>query len=93
MTADRVMAVSGRLILVSGFGSVLGPLIGASLMARFEIDGVVYFMGAAVFVLASVAGLGNFMTSSPKHREVPFQILTPQAGPLALDAASNPPAQ
>ena len=33
MPADRVVAVSGRLILVSGLGSVLGPLIGASLMA------------------------------------------------------------
>jgi MFS family permease len=30
MPADRVVAVSGRLILVSGLGSVLGPLIGAS---------------------------------------------------------------
>ena len=32
MPADRVVAVSGRLILVSGVGSVLGPLIGASVM-------------------------------------------------------------
>jgi MFS family permease len=85
MPADRVVAVSGRLILVSGLGSVLGPLIGASLMARFEIDGVFYFMAAAVLVLAFVAGVGGFMTSSPKHREVPFEILTPQAGPLAHD--------
>jgi MFS family permease len=79
------VAVSGRLILVSGLGSVLGPLIGASLMARFEIDGVFYFMAAAVFVLAFVAGVGGFTTSPPKHREVPFEILMPQAGPLAHD--------
>ena len=49
MPSDR--AVSGRLILVSGLGSVLGPLIGTSLMARFEIDGVFYFMAAAVLLL------------------------------------------
>jgi MFS family permease len=85
MPADRVVVVSGRLILASGLGSVLGPLIGASLMARFEIDGVFYFMAAAGALLAFVAGLGSFMTSPPTHREVPFEILTPQAGPLAHD--------
>ena len=80
---DRVVAVSSRLILVSGVGSVLGPLIGASLMAHFEIDGVFYFMAAAVLVLAGVAGLSGLMTLAPTHREVPFEILAPQAGPLA----------
>ncbi len=90
MPAGRVVAVSGRLILVSGLGSVLGPLIGTSLMARFEIDGVFYFMAAAVLVLAFVAGLGGFTTTPPKHREVPFEILTPQAGPLAHDPLEPP---
>ena len=85
MPADRVVAVSGRLILVSGLGSVLGPLIGASLMTRFEIDGVFYFMAAAALLLALVAGFGRLMTQPPRHREAPFQILTPQAGPLAHD--------
>jgi MFS family permease len=85
MPADRVLAVSGRLILVSGVGSVLGPLIGATLMAHFEIDGVFYFMAAAVLLLAVVAGLGPLMKSAPKQKEVPFEILAPQAGPLAHD--------
>jgi MFS family permease len=66
MTADRIVAVSGRLILVSGVGSVLGPLIGASLMARFKIDGVFYFMAAAVLLLALVAGLRGLMTPPPR---------------------------
>jgi MFS family permease len=85
MPADRVVAVSGRLILLSGIGSVLGPLIGAPLMARFGVDGVFYFMAAAVLLLALVAGLGSLMTQAPTHREAPFEILTPQAGPLAHD--------
>jgi MFS family permease len=85
MPADRVVAVSGRLILVSGLGSVLGPLIGASLMARFEIDGVFYFMAAAVSLLALVAGFGSLTTQPPMHRKAPFDILTPQAGSLAHD--------
>jgi len=86
MPADRVVAVSGQLILVTGVGSVLGPLIGASLMTHFEIDGLLYFMAAAVLLLAIVAGLGGLMTPAPKHVEAPFEILTPQAGPLAHDA-------
>ena len=85
MPADRVVAVSGRLILLSGIGSVLGPLIGASLMARFGIDGVFYFMAAAVLLLALVAGFGSLLAQPPMHREAPFEILTPQAGPLAHD--------
>jgi len=85
MPADRVVAVSGRLILVSGVGSVLGPLIGESLMKHFEINGVFYFMAGAVLLLAAVAGLGPLMTPAPKQQEVPFEILAPQAGPLAHD--------
>ena len=85
MPADRVVAVSGRLILVSGIGSVLGPLIGASLMAHFEIDGVLYFMAAAALLLAGVAGLRGLMTAPPTQRETPFDILAPQSGPLGHD--------
>lgn len=85
MPGDHVVAVSGQLILLSGFGSVLGPLIGASLKPLYELDGVFYFMAAAVLLLALVAGLGGLITAPPKHREVHFEILTPQAGPLAHD--------
>jgi MFS family permease len=85
MPADRVLAVSGRLILVSGVGSVLGPLIGASLMAHLEIDGVFYFMASAVLVLAFVASLGSFVTAPSAPMRQPFELLTPQAGPLAHD--------
>jgi MFS family permease len=85
MPADRVVAVSGQLILVSGLGSVIGPLIGTSFMARFSIDGVFYFMGAAALLLAFLAGGRSLTTPPPKHRERPFQILAPQAAPLAHD--------
>jgi hypothetical protein len=36
--ADRIVAVSSRLILVSGLGSVPGPIIGTSVMKHFAID-------------------------------------------------------
>jgi len=85
MPADRVVAVSGKLILVSGLGSVIGPLIGTSLMARFSIDGVFYFMTAAALLLAFLAAGRSLTTASPQHRERPFEILAPQAAPLAHD--------
>jgi len=85
MPADRAVAVSGRLILVSGLGSVLGPLIGESLMVNFKIDGLFYFMAAAILLLALMAGFGSVMKRPPRQQETPFEFLTPQAGPLAHD--------
>ena len=58
MPADRVVAVSSQLILVSGLGSVIGPLIGTNLMARFSIDGVFYFMAAAALLLVVCQTVG-----------------------------------
>src|SRR5262249_41162825 len=85
MPADRVVAVSGRLILVSGLGSVLGPLIGASLMARFDFNGALYLMAAAALVLGLVAIARSLITAAPQHLQRPFKILAPQATPLAHD--------
>jgi MFS family permease len=88
MPADRVVAVSSRLILASGLGSVLGPLIGMSLMERFEIDGIFYFMGTAAFLLAVVAGGRSLISASPMHLERPFEIPRPASDtPRARSAA------
>jgi MFS family permease len=83
--ADRVLAVSGRLILTSGLGSALGPLLGMSLMRRFDIDGVIYLMAAAAGLLALLALARRLTSPPPPHLERPFDILTPQAAPLAHD--------
>jgi MFS family permease len=83
MPADHVVSVSARLILVSGIGSVLGPLIGTRLMASFEIDGVFYFMAATALILATLSSFGSLGAASPRHQERPFDILPPQATPLA----------
>lgn len=85
MPVDRVVAVSGWLILVSGLGSIVGPLVGTSLMARFNIDGVFYFMAAAALFLAVLSSARSFVTASPDHLKRPFEILTPQATTLAHD--------
>jgi len=77
-------AASPGLILLSGLGSVVGPLIGASLMAHFTIDGVFYFMAAAALILTFLAAGRSFTTMAPHHLERPFEILAPQAvlGPV-----------
>ena len=94
MPTDRVVAVSGRLILLSGLGSVVGPLIGASIMAHFTIDAVFYFMAAAALFLTFLAVGRSFTTTAPHHVGRPFEILAPQAAQLAhtpLDASDEPP--
>jgi MFS family permease len=85
MPADRVVAVSGQLILISGLGSVVGPLIGTSIMARSGIDGLFYFMAAAAILLALMAAAWSVITSAPQHLRRPFEILAPQAASFAHD--------
>jgi len=80
------VSAGGRLILVSGLGSVLRPLVGTRLMASFDINGVFYFMAAAALALALVAWFGSLRTASPLHQERPF--LPPQASLLAHAARS-----
>ena len=93
MPADRVVAVSGSLILLSGLGSVFGPLVGSILMAHFKIDGIFYFMAAVAFSLAFLAAGRSLTTTAPYHLERPFEILAPQAASLAhdpLDVSDEP---
>ena len=85
MPADLVVAVSGQLILISGLGSVIGPLIGTSLMVHFDIDGVFYMMATAALLLALVAANRSWTTQAPQHLQRTFEILTPQATSLSHD--------
>jgi MFS family permease len=95
MPLDKVLVVSSRLILVSGIGSVLGPLIGSSLKPHFGIDGIFYLMAVAALTLALVAIYGSMATAPPPHLERPFDVLAPQVAPVAHDpvgvgASENP---
>lgn len=85
MPADRVVAVSGRLILVSGLGSVAGPLLGTQIMASFGIDGVLLLMAAAALVVAAAAAGRSLVTRAPARQARTFEVLTPQAAALAHD--------
>jgi len=85
MPADRVVAVSSWLIVASGVGSVLGPFIGVRFMYRFDLNGVLYLIAAAACLLGAFAFGRSLISASPPHVERPFEILAPQAAPLAHD--------
>ena len=93
MPADRVVAVSGRLILVSGLGSIVGPLIGTSVMTRFGLDGLFYFVAAAALLLAFLAAAPGLTTAPPEHRERPFDVLAPRhhSRTIRSNSSDEPP--
>jgi MFS family permease len=86
MPADRAVPVSSRLILLSGLGSVCGPIIGIGLMERFGIDGVFYLTSAAALLLALIAAGRSLTSATPRALARPLEILTPQAAIVAQDA-------
>jgi MFS family permease len=85
MPVDRVVAVSSRLILLSGLGAVLGPLAGIELMQRFGINGVLFLIASTAFLLALIAFGSSFILTSPPHLERTFDLLAPQAEAEAHD--------
>lgn len=85
MPADRVVAVSSWLILASGCGSVMGPLIGMSLLRRIDIDGVYYLMAAAALLLSVVAFTRNLTSAAPQRLARTFDLLPPQPTPIPHD--------
>jgi MFS family permease len=85
MGSDRVVTVSGRLILLSGVGSILGPLVAMGFMERFGIDGVLYMIAAVAALLALMAAATSLTSAPPRHVKRTIDILTPQAAILSQD--------
>jgi MFS family permease len=76
MPTERAVSVSGRLILISGFGSAIGPLLGAASMSAFGIRGLFSYM-AVVAVLFALFAIGrDFSVCKPlSKRPRPFLLL------------------
>lgn len=85
MPVDQVIAVSGQLILISGLGSILGPLFGTVVMTRLDIDGLFYFLAAVCVILSMIAAAGRLLAKQPTHQHRTFELLAPQASPIAHD--------
>jgi hypothetical protein len=59
-------------------------------MARFSIDGLFYFMAAVGLLLALLAVARRLIAAPPIHQKRTFDILAPQATPLAHDLLGPP---
>jgi MFS family permease len=78
MPAERAVSVSGRLILISGIGSALGPILGASAMSAFGVRGLLYYMAAVAMLFALLALARGLSVRPPRFkRPRPFQVLPP----------------
>ncbi|HTO60811.1 MAG TPA: MFS transporter [Bradyrhizobium sp.] len=76
MPAERAVSVSGRLILLSGIGSAVGPLLGATTMSEFGIRGLFYLMAAAAALFAVFAlARGQSVPAPLFKRRRPFLLL------------------
>jgi MFS family permease len=76
MPTERAVAVSGRLILISGIGSALGPLFGSTVMFAFGVVGVFYFIAATAALFAILALARGLLVMPPLlKRSRPFLLL------------------
>ena len=91
MPADRVVAVSGRLILVSGLGSVIGPLVGTRPHGAFRYQRRVLLYGCRRSPLGPRRrSRAASPAAPPVHLQRSFDILAPQAAPLAPIPLTSP---
>lgn len=86
MPQDRVVAVSGHLILIGGIGSAMGPILGAQVMARLDINGLLYFMAAITAALAAIT-FWRIKARAPAEQmaERPFAIIDPLTAPISQE--------
>jgi MFS family permease len=76
MPAERAIAVSGRLILISGVGSALGPLLGSAVMSAYGVVGLLHFMAATAGLFAVAALTRGVLVAPPSFkRSRPFLLL------------------
>lgn len=76
MPAEHAVSISGRLILVSGIGSSVGPLLGSSVMSTFGIGGLFKYMAAAAALFAIFALARTFSVRPPVFkRRRPFLLV------------------
>jgi MFS family permease len=82
MCGERIVALSGRLILLFGLGSIAGPLLGTAFVVSFGIDGVLYLIAAVALLFAFFAAARSLILEAAPRLERAVRIVTPPAAPL-----------
>ncbi|WP_051249265.1 MFS transporter [Inquilinus limosus] len=77
MAAEHAVPVSGRLIVISGAGSILGPLLGSGVMSAFGIGGLFDYMAAAAALFAVFALSRTVRVRSPPYKSRRPFLLVP----------------
>jgi MFS family permease len=85
MYGERTVALSGRLILLFGLGSISGPLLGTAFVVSFGIDGVLYLMATVALLLAFFAAARSLTLGAAPRIERAPRIVTPQGAPLVTE--------
>jgi len=94
LPAERAVSVSGRLILIAGLGSALGPLLGASAMSAFGIRGLFQGMAAVAGLFAAFALARALGVRQPAFkRRRPFLLLPAIFSHNLAAAAKDPTAR
>jgi MFS family permease len=76
MPAERTVVVSGRVILISGIGSALGPILGATVMSAYGVVGLFYFMAGTATSFAIFALVRGISVEPPSFKRTrPFLLL------------------
>ena len=82
MRAEAIVGVSGRMLLVHGIASSLGPALGAVIMEELYLDGLLYFMAAVSMLLVFTSLYRRARVTESEHQPRPFGVLAPQAAHL-----------
>lgn len=80
LAPDKIASVSSRMILLSGLGSITGPMVAFWVMERLDIDGVAYMISILASVLA-VSGLLMIRFGASPHAKSEHHVgvVAPQA--------------
>jgi len=92
MPEERAVSVSGRLILISGVGSAVGPLLAAAAMSALGVRGLFNFMAALAVLFAFFAFFAlarDFSVHRPLFKRPRPFLLLPTIFAHDLAAASK----